>query len=266
MSLSLKEVFAKVNAQQDPSMGLIRDGPIFYFVMNKGQNVFNLVTIEKVNRYIDQIEASTGPAVLVTIGTGDMMFSTGFDLKFWAENITNPITSIPKMQALLDRIMTLSIPSFAVMNGHAYAGGLILALCHDFRIMAKGKKRICLSELNIGLPLPPAYTAYCTSTLPIQTFRKLHWGEAYGPEEALKDNVVNDLYDTEVDAEKAIKNFAKRFAPLGQHRASVKNNKQNMFKNCLDITRNQAFAPGPMTLVVEALSKLPKAKPQKAKL
>ena len=96
--------------------------------------------------------------------------------------MANPLTSIPKMQLLLNRIMTLSIPSLAVLNGHAYAGGLILALAHDFRVMAKGKKRICLSELNLGLPLPPAYVAYCTATLPIQTFRKLHYGEAYTPE------------------------------------------------------------------------------------
>ena len=125
-------------------MGLIKDGPIFYFVLNKGQNTFNNDVIDKVNGYVDQIEASTGPAVLVTIGTGDLMFSTGFDLKFWAEQLANPLTSIAKMQGLLNRLMTLSVPSMAVINGHAYAGGLILALTHDFRVMAKGKKRICL--------------------------------------------------------------------------------------------------------------------------
>ena len=241
-------------------MGLIKDGPIFYFVMNKGQNTFNNDVIDKVNGYVDQIEASTGPAVLVTIGTGDLMFSTGFDLKFWAEQLANPLTSIAKMQGLLNRLMTLSVPSMAVINGHAYAGGLILALTHDFRVMAKGKKRICLSELNLGLPLPPAYVAYCSSTMPIQSFRKLHWGEAYAAEEALKDNIVNDIYDTQADAEKLIADFAKRFAQLGKHRGAVKNNKENMFKQCLDITKNQSFAPGPMAMVIEKLSGLSKAK------
>ena len=63
--------------------------------------------------------------------------------------------------------MTLSIPTMAVINGHAYAGGLILALCHDFRIMASGKSKICLSEIKMGLPPPPAYNAFCLATLPI---------------------------------------------------------------------------------------------------
>ena len=65
-------------------MGLIKDGPIFYWVMNNGENTFTNDIIDKVNKYIDEIEASKGPAVLVTIGTGDTRFSTGFDLNFWS--------------------------------------------------------------------------------------------------------------------------------------------------------------------------------------
>ena len=68
-------------------------------------------------------------------------------------------------------------------------------LMHDFRVMAKGKSKICLSELALGMPLPPAYNAYCSATLPIQTLRKLQYAEAYKPEQALKDDVVNELYE-----------------------------------------------------------------------
>ena len=182
MSLTLQQVFEKVNAQKDPRMGLVKDGPIFYLVLNNGDNTFDFEVIAKVNAILDEVEASTGPAVLVTIGTGTTRFSTGFDLKFWAKELSNPLLSISNMQLLLNRFMTLPIPSMAVINGHAYAGGLILALLHDFRVMAKGKSRICLSELALGMPLPPAYNAYCHATLPIQTFRKLQYAEAYTPE------------------------------------------------------------------------------------
>lgn len=195
MSLSLQQVFDKVNEQKDPRMGLVKDGSIFYLVLNNGDNTFDFEVITKINAYLDEIDTSTGPAVLVTIGTGTTRFSTGFDLKFWAKDLSNPLVSMSKMQILLNRFMTLSIPSMAVINGHAYAGGLILALMHDFRVMAKGKSRICLSELVLGLPLPPAYNAYCLATLPIQTFRKLQYAEAYTPEQALKDDVVNELYE-----------------------------------------------------------------------
>ena len=54
------------------------------------------------------------------------------------------------MQQLLAKLMTLNVPTMAVINGHAYAGGLILALAHDFRIMKQNSGVLCLSEINIG--------------------------------------------------------------------------------------------------------------------
>ena len=80
MSLSLKEVFARVEAQEDKSIGLIQDEEIFYIVMNNGNNMFNEESINKWHKCLDLIEATKGPAVLVTIATGDRVFSTGFDL------------------------------------------------------------------------------------------------------------------------------------------------------------------------------------------
>jgi enoyl-CoA hydratase/carnithine racemase len=96
--------------------------------------------------------------------------------------------------------------------------------------------------------------------MPVQSFRKLHWGEAYSAEEALKDNIVNEIYESQADAEKLIADFAKKYAPLGKHRGAVKNNKENMFKQCLDVTKNLSFAPGPMDMIIHKLSNLPKAK------
>jgi hypothetical protein len=42
MSLSLKEVFAKVDASEDPTIGLVKDEEIFYLVLNNGNNMFNM--------------------------------------------------------------------------------------------------------------------------------------------------------------------------------------------------------------------------------
>ena len=153
--------------------------------------------MEVINRllgYIDEVEASTGPAVLVTIATGAKIFSTGFNLSWWAQDLTNSLTSIAKFQELMNRFLTISVPSLAVINGHAYAGGLILALTHDFRIMTKTNAKICLSELAVGFNLSPAYSAICKATLPIQTFRKLMWGTPFDATEALKDGVINDVF------------------------------------------------------------------------
>ena len=85
-SLSIKEVISKVNSQADPSIGVVSDGSTHYLVLNKEDFLFNSDTIKQVNDHLDIIEnAAAGPAVLVTIGTGQRKFSTGFDLAKWAE-------------------------------------------------------------------------------------------------------------------------------------------------------------------------------------
>ena len=80
MSLSLQEVFAKVNAQKDPTVGYVFDAPIHYVVLNNGDNAFNMEIIDKVENVYEQIEKTKGPGVVVTIGSDKKFFSTGFDL------------------------------------------------------------------------------------------------------------------------------------------------------------------------------------------
>ena len=70
----------------------------------------------------------------------------------------------------------------AVINGHAYAGGLQLALSHDFRIMQDAPyRKVCLNELALGSPLTSGSNALMCGTLPIQTLRKMVWAETSTP-------------------------------------------------------------------------------------
>lgn len=48
------------------------------------------------------------------------------------------------------------LPSAAAIDGHSPAGGCVLALCCDYRIMARGPFRIGLNEVQVGLPVPDA--------------------------------------------------------------------------------------------------------------
>jgi enoyl-CoA hydratase/carnithine racemase len=48
------------------------------------------------------------------------------------------------------------IPVVAAIDGHSPAGGCVLALCCDYRIMARGDFRIGLNEVQVGLPVPDA--------------------------------------------------------------------------------------------------------------
>ena len=61
----------------------IYDAPVHYIVLNRPDNLFDYENIVKYMDLLDEIEATTGPGILVTFGTGNKHFSTGFDLSKW---------------------------------------------------------------------------------------------------------------------------------------------------------------------------------------
>ena len=78
MSLTLEQVFTKVPKGEE--IGYVFDAPVHYIVLTRHDNTFNMNFVEKYLAILDKIEASKGPGIMVTIGTGARHFSTGFDL------------------------------------------------------------------------------------------------------------------------------------------------------------------------------------------
>ncbi|GJN15022.1 hypothetical protein PR202_gb01907 [Eleusine coracana subsp. coracana] len=109
--------------------------------------------------------ASAGPGTaLVTVGEG-RFFSNGLD-NIWAG------TSRERLQGLVDALSPLAadlfalpMPTIAAITGHAAAGGFLLALCHDYRIMRGDRGVLYMSEVDIGLPLPPYFVSVLRSKI-----------------------------------------------------------------------------------------------------
>jgi enoyl-CoA hydratase len=51
-------------------------------------------------------------------------------------------------------VFTFDRPVVAAVNGHAIAGGCVLACCADVRLMAAGKGRMGIPEIKVGVPFP----------------------------------------------------------------------------------------------------------------
>ena len=56
---------------------------------------------------------------------------------------------------LLLAVATSPIPIATAITGHAPAGGAVLGVLSDYRVMAEGKYRIGLNEVAVGLKVPP---------------------------------------------------------------------------------------------------------------
>lgn len=51
------------------------------------------------------------------------------------------------------------MPTIALLNGHAFAGGIMLAMHHDYRVMNPTRGFACVNELDFGVPLKPGMSA-----------------------------------------------------------------------------------------------------------
>ncbi len=84
------------------------------------------------------------------------MFSAGMDVPALLKLDRPAMDALwREFYSLLGAIASSPIPIAAAITGHAPAGGTVLALFCDHRIAAEGDWKIGLSEVQVGLPLPP---------------------------------------------------------------------------------------------------------------
>jgi enoyl-CoA hydratase len=134
------------------------------------------------------------PRALVLTGTG-RFFSAGLDLK------TVPSYSVAQQRALLRAINRMlgalygcPVPVVGGVNGHAVAGGFILALSADYRIGASGNFDIGLTEARVGIPFPAAPMIVLQAELAPQHARFITlYARNFGPDEARARGVFDEL-------------------------------------------------------------------------
>lgn len=151
---------------------------------------------------LDALEFGPWPAgVLVTTSAVPRFYSNGLDLE---TAIATPGFFERELYPLWRRFLTYPMPTVALINGHCFAGGLMLAMHHDYRIYAastgqdaKGKIRkshLCLNEVEFGMPLMPAMSSIFRIKTAPHVYRRLVL-EAHrfdGPQ-ALEAGLVDDV-------------------------------------------------------------------------
>ena len=192
---------------------LRREGSVFVLTLQAGENRLNRPFLDALNRAVDTVEASPGPAALVTVGE-EKFYSTGLDLDWLggagqgeAPRFVNTVI------ALFARLVALDVPTVAAINGHAFAAGGMLALAHDFRVMRADRGFFCLNEVDIGLPLHPGMVALVKSRLGAGVLRDVVLtGARIGGAEACERGIVDEA----VPAAEVLPRAIARAATLAQ--------------------------------------------------
>jgi enoyl-CoA hydratase len=112
--------------------------------------------IELGEAVIAELKAALEPSVKAVVITGSgSSFSAGVDLfRVIKDGPDYGRRFLPVLDEFLRATLTFPKPVVAAINGHAIAGGCILAAACDHRIMTEGNGRIGIPELAVGVPFP----------------------------------------------------------------------------------------------------------------
>jgi Delta3-Delta2-enoyl-CoA isomerase len=159
-----------------------------------------------------------GARALVVSGAPGM-FSAGLDLPLLL-TLERPVIDDTwrRLYALMRALACCPVPLAAAITGHAPAGGTVISLFCDWRAVAEGPWKLGLSEVQVGLPLPPIILAALKRVLGTRRAELLAVsGGLFSPREAAEIGLVDEVVPGDQVVQRAVEWCNSRLAlpPIG---------------------------------------------------
>ena len=170
---------------------LDRDGEVFVLDLGDTENRFHPDWLAAVQEHLTTVDATEGHRALVTTANGKF-FSNGLDLDWLAQHGEQFREYVIDVHALLARFLALPVATVAAVQGHAFAGGAMVALAHDFRVMRADRGFFCLPEVDINIPFTRGMGGLIQGKLTPRTAHEaMTTGRRYGGTDALAADIVD---------------------------------------------------------------------------
>lgn len=185
-----------------------RDGVFILTLSGEGEHRLNPSFIDSILSALAHVNQNAHLASALIITNDGKFFSNGIDLQ-WVYEFSSTrenrsqIVGLKFVQ-LLTAVMELKLPSIAAICGHASAGGFILALAHDYRFMRSDRGFLYMSEVDVGIAIPPSVMSIITSKVDFRHLTEvvLH-GRKYTAPMALNAGLVDSVHDNSAETLKA---------------------------------------------------------------
>jgi enoyl-CoA hydratase len=173
-------------------------------------NALDAELLEALSRELDTAAADARAIVLTGAGKA---FSAGVDLFRLLDGGDAYLDRfLPALDGTLRTLFGLPLPVVAAINGHAIAGGCLLVLACDYKLMSGG--RIGIPELLVGVPFPVAameVARFALSPAVIQSV--VYTGKTVDADEAVRLGFVDELVEPD-DLERKALETARRLASI----------------------------------------------------
>ena len=174
---------------------------VFQISLNnpKSRNAINSIMLDELLDCLDNLSRKKEIRILIITGEGQA-FSAGADLEWMKDSINLTLeenkNDAMKFSKMLRKIDEFYCTTIAIINGHAFGGGLgLLSVC-DFKI-ADSKSKFCFSEVKLGI-IPAMIGPYILRNLGYANTKKLFLtGEIFDADQAITLNLIDKSVSTQ---------------------------------------------------------------------
>ena len=157
----------------------------------------NVLTVEfsdALAAEFDRVRDDEAVRAVVLTGTGSV-FSAGVELFRVVDEGPRYVEALlDSLGRLFSMLRAFPKPLVAAVNGHAVAGGAVIACACDYRLMASGRGRVGLPELKVGVPFPAIASEIVRSAVSARYQREVMLlGGLYDPEAAADRGLVDEV-------------------------------------------------------------------------
>ncbi|MBI5439938.1 MAG: enoyl-CoA hydratase/isomerase family protein [Deltaproteobacteria bacterium] len=190
-----------------------REEGVATVVLSRGKvNALNEQLVDELKECFGALEDDDTVRAAILTGSGPF-FSFGFDIPELFDRSREEFTRfLRKFTGLYAGLFVYPKPLIGALNGHAVAGGCMLALTCDYRIVVAEKAKVSLNEIAIGSTVPAGSAhmlRFCTGDKNAQTI--LYSGALYSAVEAYERGLVEQVC-AGADLEKEARLAAERLA------------------------------------------------------
>ena len=203
-------------------LNLQRDGDVFILQMDADENRLSPGMLDEFVDALTTVEQAEGPRALVVTGTGKF-FSNGLDLDHLGANPNDLGPYLFRVHSLFARILTLPCATVGALNGHTFAAGAMLAICHDHRVMREDRGYWCLPEVDLGMPFTEGMNALIPARIPPMTAHEaMVTGRRYSGADAVAAGIVNEVAPEEQVLPRAVEVARSLASKAGPNLAGIR--------------------------------------------
>jgi enoyl-CoA hydratase/carnithine racemase len=243
----------------------VSDGVYIVKLSRGSANVMNLEMVCEIFDLIENLATNADCKGIIITGNGPF-FTAGLDVKeLYNYDRSTSETFWRSFVRMIEVIIRFPKPMITAINGHSPAGGCIIAICCDYRLMAKGDFRIGLNEVPVGIAVPEViFDIYSNCIGNKNAYQFLLEGRLLNPDEALHFQLVDELCDSEQLMDRTMVKM-KQYLRLGPETFSItkRNLRQgiirkleNGFENNFKSTIEHWWSPEARNLLGKLVEKL----------